>query len=169
MHLQAAKLPDLSREIVAALTEAGDIETEAPKEVALDLESVLTQYLRDEQDVTERAREVQASRSLPLSDLGRIRRMLADEKRIKIGDEAIDYVLDQLVEMLMHSSSVEEVWVEDVELRRRMREPLRRHVQVDEQIRAEVRGRLKHVEEGTALWEVEYRRMMEDIRRRKGL
>ena len=33
----------------------------------------------------------------------------------------------------------------------------------------EVRGQLKHVQEGTGLWEVEYRRMMEDVRRRKGL
>jgi hypothetical protein len=32
-----------------------------------------------------------------------------------------------------------------------------------------VRGRLKHVKEGTSMWEIEYRRMMDDIKRRKGL
>jgi len=32
-----------------------------------------------------------------------------------------------------------------------------------------VRGKLKHMEEGTRTWEVEYARIMEDIRRRKGL
>ena len=78
-------------------------------------------------------------------------------------------LLDQLVEMLMHSNNVDEVFVEDYELRRRMREPLRRQVAEEEELAQEVRSRLKHVQEGTALWEVEYRRMMEDIKRRKGL
>jgi hypothetical protein len=50
-----------------------------------------------------------------------------------------------------------------------MREPLRRQVAVEEELQAEVRQRLKHVQEGTSVWEVEYRRMMEEIKRRKGL
>jgi hypothetical protein len=32
-----------------------------------------------------------------------------------------------------------------------------------------VRNQLKHVQEGTSVWEVEYRRMMDDIKRRRGL
>jgi hypothetical protein len=50
-----------------------------------------------------------------------------------------------------------------------MREPLRRQVAEEEELQAEIRGRLKHVQEGTTMWEVEYRRMMEDIKRRKGI
>jgi hypothetical protein len=69
----------------------------------------------------------------------------------------------------MHSANVAEVFAEDVVLRRKMREPLRREVTADTELEKEVRGRLKHVEEGSALWEIEYRRMMEDIKRRKGL
>jgi len=169
MRLQVAKVPQLAREIVDALLAEGDIEAPSPDEVRSDVESVLAQYARDEADVTERARELQAKRGLGPGELGRLRHLVAEEKHIRIGDEAIDYLLDQLVEMLMHSSNVEEVWSEDVDLRRHMREPLRRQDQLEEQLQAEVRGKLRHVQEGTAVWEVEYRRVMEDIKRRKGL
>jgi uncharacterized protein len=74
-----------------------------------------------------------------------------------------------LVEILLNSSNVEEVYVEDHELRRKLRIPLRKHEGVAAKLDQEVRGQMRHVEEGSALWEVEYQRMMEDIRRRKGL
>ena len=95
--------------------------------------------------------------------------MVADEKHIKLGDDAIDYLLDQLVEMLMHSANVEEVFSEDYELRRKMRDPLRRQLAEEQALEQEIRGQLKHVQEGSGLWEVEYRRMAEEIKRRKGL
>jgi len=71
--------------------------------------------------------------------------------------------------MLLSSSNVEEVYVEDHELRRKLRIPLRKHEGAAAKLDLEVRGQMKHVEEGSALWEVEYQRMMEDIRRRKGM
>ena len=169
MRLHATKLPQLSRDILDALLSSNAIETESPEDVRKDIESVLSQYLNDEQQVTERAKQVLTTRGLPQSELSRIRRLVAEERKIQIGDEAIDYILDQLVEILMHSNNVAEVWAEDFELRRQMREPLRKHANLEEQLQSEVRGKLKHVQEGTALWEVEYRRMMEDMKRRKGL
>ena len=81
----------------------------------------------------------------------------------------LDYLLDQLVEMLMYSQHVEEVFAEDVQLRLSMRQPLRKAAADELKLQEAVRGQLKHVEEGTAIWEVEYQRMMDDIRRRKGL
>jgi hypothetical protein len=50
-----------------------------------------------------------------------------------------------------------------------MRDPLRKQAAEEEELQKEVRARLRHVEEGSALWEVEYRRMMDDIKRRKGI
>jgi len=155
--------------MVKALTSGEAIECERPEEVKLDIESVLNEYVRTEQTISERAKDLLAQRNLPPKDLGKIRRLLADQQNFKLGDDAIDYVLDQLLEMLMYSNNVDEIFAEDYELRRRMREPLRQEVVVEEQLEAQVRGRLRHVEEGGSLWEVEYRRMMEDIKRRKGL
>jgi hypothetical protein len=155
--------------MVATLADGGDIEVSSAKEVQLDVEAVLQQYAKDEQEVNERAKDVMAQRSLPQTELGRVKKLLADERKIKIGDDAIDYVLDQLIEMLMHSANVEEIFSEDHVLRRKLREPLRRLDAEDEKLEAEVRAHLGHVQEGTRTWEIEYRRMMEDIKRRKGL
>lgn len=169
MRIHAAKVPQIAAEMVQSLTSDKSIETENPKEVVLDIEAVLNQYIRDEQEVSEKAKDMMQARNLPQTELGRVRRLVADQKKLKLGDDAIDYILDQLLEMLMHSQNVEEVFAEDYELRRRMREPLRRQLTDEEDLQKEVRAQLKHVEEGSALWEVEYRRIMEDIKRRRGL
>ncbi len=155
--------------MVQALTSSGAIECESPGEVQKDLEAILNQYIRDEREATEQAKDLLASRGLPPTELPRLRKLAAEQRSIRIGDEAIDYLLDQLVEILMHSNNVDEVFAEDFELRRLLRDPLRGEEAEEEKLQAEVRGQLRHVKEGTALWEVEYRRMMEEIRRRKGL
>ncbi|HVU02435.1 MAG TPA: DUF507 family protein [Polyangiaceae bacterium] len=169
MWLHRAKIPQVAGEMVRALVDGGDIESESPKEVQADLESVLLQYLNDDQEITEKARDLVASRNLPQSELGRMRKLVAEQKHVKIGEDAIDYLLDQLIEILMHSNNVDEVFAQDHVLRLRMREPLRKQFAAEEQLEQEVRGRLKHVQEGTQTWDVEYRRMMEDIKRRKGI
>ena len=169
MRLYSAKVPKLSNEIVTAVTREGDVETTSPREVQLDVEAVLNQYVKDEQEVSDRAKTMMAQRGLPQTEFGRIKKLVADERKIKIGDEAIDYILDQLVEMLMHSTNVEEIFAEDYVLRRKMREPLRAEASQEQELQAEVRAQLRHVQEGTSMWEVEYRRMMDDLKRRKGL
>jgi uncharacterized protein len=169
MRLYSAKVPKLSNEIVTAVTKDGDVETTSPREVQLDVEAVLNQYVKDEQEVSERAKTMMAQRSLPQTEFGRIKKLVADERKIKIGDDAIDYILDQLVEMLMHSTHVDEIFAEDHVLRRKMREPLRTEAAQEQELQAEVRAQLRHVQEGTSMWEVEYRRMMDDLKRRKGL
>jgi len=169
MRLHGPRVPQIAHEMVTALVKGKDIETESPNEVQADIEAVLNQYVQDEKNVQERARDMMAARGLSQNELPRIRKLVADEKHIKLGDDAIDYLLDQLVEMLMHSANVDEVFSEDYELRRKMRDPLRKQLAEEQALEAEVRGHLRHVQEGTGLWEVEYRRMMEDIKRRKGL
>jgi hypothetical protein len=169
MRLHSPRVPTIAAEMLKALLDAKDIETQSPAEVRADVVAVLEQYIKDEQAATERAKDLVASRGLPQTEYPRIRKLVAEESGIKIGEDAIDYLLDQLVEMLMHSSNVDEVFAEDYELRRKMRDPLRKQIVEEEAFEQEVRGRLKHVQEGTGLWEIEYRRMMEDIRRRKGL
>ncbi|HEY4102560.1 MAG TPA: DUF507 family protein [Polyangiaceae bacterium] len=169
MRLHSAKVPQIAADMVKALLADGEVESNSPKEVALDIEAVLNQYIRDEQEVSDQAKSVLAARSLPQTEYNRIRKLVAEERKIKLGEDAIDYLLDQLLEMLMHSANVEEIFVEDYVLRRKMRDPLRRQFAEDEAIEQQIRGQLKHVQEGTAVWEVEYRRMTEEIKRRKGL
>lgn len=169
MLLPHNKVADVAKEMLQLLLDAGHIETEAPREVQLDLESVLNQYLRTEQELQTKARDTLAARSLPPTEFPKVFKALAEQKKIKVGEDALDYVLDQLVEILLNSNNVDEVYAEDHDLRRQLRTPLRKQAQSGEDLDQAVRAQLKHVQEGTGVWEVEYRRILEEMKRRKGL
>lgn len=169
MRLYPGRISAVAADIVKTLVKAGDIETEAPREVEADIASVLTSYLEAEREVTEQAKDLIQSRGLNSQELGRTKKLIADQRGIKLGDEALDYLLDQVIAMLMHSQNVDEVFAEDVEMRLKARVILNKEEQVGEEVDRETRSRIKHVQEGTRTWEIEYRRVMEDIRRRKGL
>lgn len=169
MRLFAGKVSTISTEVVRALVAAKDIEAESPKEVEADVAAVLNQYLADEREVNERAKDVLERTGKPQTDYPRVRALVAEEKGIKVGDETLDYLLDQVVEMLMHSNNVDEVFVEDVDLRRRMAPPFKKHMAADDSLDTEVRAQLRHLREGTREWEIEYARVTEQVKRRKGL
>jgi hypothetical protein len=169
MRLYSGKVPAIATDVVRALLAAKEIEAESPREVESDVVAVLNQYLADERDVNERAKEVLERTGKSNTDYQRVRTLVAEEKGIKVGDETLDYLLDQVVEMLMHSNNVEEVFAADVDLRRRMAPVFKKHMAVDAALDAEVRAQLRHVKEGSRDWEVEYARVLEQVKRRKGL
>jgi len=169
MRLFSGKIAPLSEELVKALHENQEIETESRREVARDLESVFLTYLDLDRQANDRAKDLLQQRGMPQTEFSRLKRLAAEQKGIKVGDEMMDYLLDQLIEMLLHSANVEEVFGEDHALRRRMRPILKKYLEIDEQIQEEVRSKLRHVQEGSRTWEVEYQRIMGDIQRRKGL
>lgn len=169
MRLYAGKVPTIATEVVRTLLSAKDVEAEQPKEVELDVAAVLNQYLATEREVNDRAKDVLERTGKAQSEYQRVRALVADEKGIKVGDDALDYLLDQVVEMLMHSNNVDEVYVEDIILRRKMAPIFKKHMAVDAGLDTEVRAQLRHVKEGSRDWEIEYARVLEQVRRRKGL
>lgn len=169
MKIPKSRVPQLAQDMLKALLEGGDIETETPREVALDLEAVINQYIKDELEISDKARDIVAARGLPPTQIGRVKRQLADERQFKTDEDGIDYLVDQMIEFLMHSNNVEEIFAEDHQLRRKLRGPIRAIQADDDKIEDTVRSRMKHVQEGSAIWEVEYQRILEDVRRRRGL
>jgi hypothetical protein len=169
MRLFSGKIAPLSEELVDALVSGGDIECESKKEVVLDVQSVFTSYLQQDREAMEKAKGLLEARGLPQTEFSRIKKLTADQKGIKVGEDMMDFLLDQLIEILLHSANVDEVYAQDHDLRRRMRPILKKHLEVDEALETEVRGQLKHLTEGSRTWEIEYQRVMSDIQRRKGL
>lgn len=171
MFLPPHRVNDVAREMLQLLQREGNIETAMPREVLLDLEAVLNQYLKMEQELMQKARQTLESRGLPNRDFGRVLHSLAEQRGVKVGEEAIDYVLDQLLEMLLNSSNVEEIYAEDHELRRHLRVPLRKMTEIREKADKESGPQPAKVAvvEAVPAWELEYQRMLEDIRRRRGL
>jgi hypothetical protein len=169
MRLYSGKVPTIAGEIVRLLSSGGDIEAENLHEVDLDVQAVLNNYLAIEREATEKAKDLIQTRGLAQTEFTRMKKLAAEQKGIKVGDEMLDHLLDQIVEILMHSNHVDEVFAPDVEMRRKMAPILKRHMAVDEEIEQEIRGQLRHVSEGTRTWEIEYARIKEEIKRRKGV
>ena len=86
-----------------------------------------------------------------------------------VGDEMLPYLLEQILTMLFHSANVEEVFAEDHILRRKMTKIMRRHLDVEGELDQEVRSKIKNLQEGTATFEIEYQRVMNELKRKKRL
>lgn len=171
MKLYQGRIPQIAKDILEALTVEEDIEVlpEELPEVELDISSVLKEYIRVDRDITDRARDMIASRDLPYNQLGKIKGQLAAERGFGLNDDAVDYLTSQIIEVLLHTVHVEEVYAEDHDLRRKMRPVLRRQMEVDSELDHEVRRRIKNLQEGTSTWETEYQKVMEDLKRNRKL
>ena len=169
MRLFSGKIPIISEEIVRTLLTDQDIETDSPEEVKLDIESVLKEYLRQDRGVLEEAKNRMEIRGLPYSQLGKMKSLVARERQLAIGDEMLPYLLEQLLTMLFHSANVEEIFAEDTELRKKMTKIMRRHLDVEGELDQEVRSKIKNLQEGTATFEIEYQRVMGELKRKKRL
>ncbi len=138
-------------------------------EAELDVQAVLKEYLRLEKEITEKAKDLLQKRNLPYEQFGKVKRALASEKNFGLGDEALDWMINQMIESFMQSQHIEEVFVDDGVLRRKMADVLKRHMMVEEELDAEVRRRIKNLEEGTSTWDIEYQKALEQIKRNRGL
>ena len=171
MRLYAGKVTAIATDMVGALTtdEAVEAEPEMEGEVNLDIESVLREYIRTEREITNHARELISQGGLEFRQLSRIKNKIADERGFGIGERALDYLTQQIIECLFHSRHVAEIYVEDHVLRKTLRNVLRTHLRMEEDLDQEVRKRIKNLQEGTSSWEIEYNKVMEDLKRLKGL
>jgi uncharacterized protein len=169
MRLYSAKVPSIAGEVVRSLVAAGDIEAESPREVEADVEAVLSNYLAMEREVNDRTKELLERTGRGQTEFGRIREQVAEQKGIKVGEDTLDFLLDQVVEIFHHSSHVDEIYPEDVVLRRKMAPIFKKHMALEDTLDGEVRAQLKHVKEGTRTWDIEYARMMDVVKRKKGL
>jgi hypothetical protein len=154
---------------VRTLSAEGDIECEQPAEVVLDIESVLKEYLRYERSISDEAKNRLETRGLAYAQLGKLRSQVAKEKGAPQADDVLPYLLDQILNILFHSKNVDEIFGEDAELRKKLTAILRKHMEVGGELDEEVRSKIKNLEEGTASFEIEYQRIMGDIKRKKGL
>jgi uncharacterized protein len=169
MKLYSGKIDGLATEIVSRLVNDGDIEVSERTEAELDVASVMKEYLRVDRELTERAKDIMEIRGLPYSHFGRIKRTLADEKEFGLGEEGITWILNQLLETFMQSKHVEEIFADDTTLRRKLRDIVKKHMMVDEELDKEVRQRIRNLEEGTQTWEIEYNRVLEQMKTKFGL
>ena len=169
MRLYAGKIPTIASEIVKVLVDGDELSVFDRGEAELDVQAVLKEYIRLERECTEKAKDLLQKRNLPYEQFGKIKRQVAGEKSFGLGDEGLDWMTTQIIESFMQSPHVEEVFADDATLRKRMTDILKKHMQIDDEIDAEVRRRIKNLEEGTATWEVEYQKALDQIKKNRHL
>ena len=171
MRLYPKVIPTIAREVVQTLMQDGDVEVETMRvnDAEMDMASVMKEYLAAEERVNGATREALERRGYEHSRFNQVKREMADVRGFKMGDEGIEYVIGQMMEQLLVSRNVEEVFSDDLGLRKKIFGIFKRHLDVDDEIDREARARLKHLQEGTSAWDVEFGKTIELLRRSRGL
>jgi hypothetical protein len=94
---------------------------------------------------------------------------MAKEKNFGFGDDGLEWMTTQMIESFMQSMHFDEIYAEDGVLRKKMVDILKKHMTIDDEVDAEVRRRIKNLEEGTASWEVEYQKALDQIKKNRKL
>jgi uncharacterized protein len=171
MRLYSKVIPSIAREVIQTLMADKDVEVE-PMRIAdaeMDMVAIMREYLNDEERVNQATRQALERRGYDQSKFNQVKREMADVRGFKMGEEGIEYVINQMIEFMIISRNIEEVFSEDHALRKKIYSIMKKHLDVDEDVDREARSRLKHLQEGTANWEIEYQKTVEQIRRSKGL
>lgn len=166
MKIYRRVIPKIAKDIVRTLlaNKAIEVEDGHRDEAELDVAAVLVNYLNEVDAITHDAQETLQRHNLSQDMLGRIKKQLADQRKIIVGKDAGEFIIDQIINGLFESRYIEEVFAEDNEIRRMVAESITKYFGVDEELDREVRGRLRNLREGTAEWEVEYGRLIEQMR-----
>lgn len=171
MKIYRSKVPLMAQDIAKALIkeEAVEVNAEDMSEFYLDIESVLRSYIDTDKRIHDEAQELLTSRGFDFSAFHRVKRDVAKKYNFALDEDAIDWITDQLIELLLYTTHVEEVWAENNVIRRIARPILLKHTSHDEGLDEEVRKRIKNLSEGSLAWDVKYQQVLEEIRRQKGL
>ena len=172
MKIYKMRVPKIAMEIVSSLGSSGDVEISPEKvpELELDLKAVIDGWMRTDERIHEEAKDQMDRRGLPYSDFKNVKRALAKRDQHATGDEGLDWIISQMVDCLVNvSQNVEEVFVEDNVLKRKIHDVFIRNTVDEDGLDAEVRAKMKNIQEGTPAFEIEYQKHMREVKKKHGL
>ena len=122
MRLYPKVIPTIAREVIQTLMQDGDVEIETLRiaDAEMDMAAIMKEYLAAEERVNAATREALDRRGYDHSRFNQVKREMADVRGFKMGDEGIEYVIGQMIEFLLISRNVEEVYAEDNALRKKV-------------------------------------------------
>jgi hypothetical protein len=171
MRIYRKVIPKIAKDVVRSLLASRAIEVEDGHrdEAELDVAGTLVEYMNELDRLNTDAHETLQRHNLPVEMLGRVKKTIADNRKIVTGEEAREHVVTRMIDGLFDSKNIQEVFAEDNELRKVINEAMNKYIGVDEELDREVRGRLKNLREGTSEWEVEYGRLIDQMRHAKSV
>ena len=170
MRLYSGQFQMMGAEIIKTLTnkELLEILPENVEEAELDVVGVLREYQRMDRQITQRARDLTATDGRGAEM--KMKRRLAKDKNFRIGDDALEYIIGQMLETFMVTPHIEEVFGTDREIRAAITPVLKKYTASrDQELDAAVRSKIKNLEQGSSAWDIEYERVMSRVKANKGL
>lgn len=164
MRLYRGKVEVIAEDIIRTLRASGDVEVADEAEAKLDIEAVLKEYLRLQREIVDEAKTRMEQRGLSYGQLGRVKSQVSKERGAPQYDETLPYLLDQILNILFHSANIEEIYAEDMDLRRKITPIMKKHMEVDTELDREVRSKIKNLTEGTSTFDIEYSRVMNQLK-----
>lgn len=171
MRLYRSQVPRIAEDIIDTLALEGDIVVDAGSrnDAVADIRAILEEYLRQERHVLEETRDAMERESITYDQFGKVKSQIAESRQHPTGDEGIRWISGQILENFMISRFIDEVFGEDRAMRKTLMKIFRKHLVEEADLDREVRQRLKNLRPGTNEWEIEYKRVLEDVRRKRGL
>jgi uncharacterized protein len=181
MRLFRNQIPKLADSLIHLLTieneyveislrEASEEETPAPsssryssyedtpdtmfEEFKKDVKAVLYNYIQTEKRIIEEARaHIERTGD---GSLYKMKRILAKRENFGLNDEAPGFIVEQLIEALLHSGNVAEIYAPDHVIKSALLPELRDTMGNQRNLQQEVEQRIKHLEQGSVRWEDQY-------------
>ncbi len=171
MKIYRKKITPIAEGVVDTMVRDGDIEIMGSLHnvVVKDIARFIEEYSNDEHAISETAKVIMERKGLPVTQLQKVKGILAQEREVKLGDEALEYLADKIIRYFMTEDSIDEVYSEDAPMRKKIFDIFRRHIDVDEDIDREVRARIKNIPENSPIFKIEYQKVLREIKRKKGL
>lgn len=171
MALYRKIIPQIARDILRNLCiqEAIEVDDAKMQEAELDLAGVMVAHQNIEEKISQEASDTIARLKLPKEKFLQMKQKFAEKYKVKVGDESIEYLIEQLLEALFASKNIEEIFASDTDLRKIIKSCMDKTLKISSEIEQEAKSRLKNIKEGTPEWDIEYPRMVSLLKRQKGL
>jgi uncharacterized protein len=171
MRLYRSQIPRIAEDIIGTLQLEGDIVVSSDEraDAEQDVRAIMEEYLKQEGRVVQETREYMEVNQVTYDQFGRVKSGFAEKRSHPTGDDGIRWIIGQVLENFMISRYVEEVFGEDRTMKKTLMRLFKKHLIEEADLDREVRGRIKNMRPGTDRWEIEYRRVMDEVRRKRGL
>lgn len=171
MKLYKVKIPVIARAVIETLCNESAIEVapENRQEAEKDLVAIMEEYVRRDAEMREAVKEHMASANVPYDQFGKVRTQFSERWGLPSGDEVQRFLARQFIENFMISRFVDEVFAEDKDLYKRVREIVEQHDVDERALRQEAQDQIRNISEGTVDYEIALSKAMRDVKKRHGL
>lgn len=171
MKIYRKKIGPIAEEIINTLVRDEDIEIRGSllNAVVKDISNFIEEYAKQEQAVSDEAKAKMEEEGLSVEHLIKVKNIIAQQRGVKLGDDALEYLAEKIIKYLLTEDAIEEVYSDDPSMKKKIYDIFRKHTFVEDDIDKEVRARLKNIPENSPIFKIEYEKVLREIKRKRGL